>query len=78
MTRNLIRISDEVEKYGYKPLNSVYFRINQNHFRIDKTIKKLINNYENCKKNSLNCEKKTNPIVKKLLTKNYILIINND
>ena len=78
LTRNLIRISDEVEKYGYKPLNSVYFRINQNHFRIDKTIKKLINNYENCKKNSLNCEKKTNPIVKKLLTKNYILIINND
>jgi len=78
LTRNIVRISYEIEKYGYDPLKNIYYRLDQNHFRIDVGIKKLINNYENCKKNNLNCEQMKNPIVKKAITNNYMIIINND
>ena len=78
LTRNIVRISYEIEKYGYDPLKNINYRLDENHFRIDIGIKKLINNYENCENNNSNCEQIKNPIVKKALTNNYIIIINND
>ena len=72
------QISYEIEKYGYYPFKNINYRLDQNHFRIDMGIKKLINNHENCENNNSNCEQIKNPIVKKALTNNYIIIINND
>jgi len=69
--RNFMRIIDENEKYDYKPLKDVYYRIDANHFRINDTFNNLIINYENCKLNTNKCNTKLKPKLDKIY-KTYI------
>ena len=74
--RNFMRIIDENEKYDYKPLKDVYYRIDANHFRINDTFNNLIINYENCKLNTNKCNTKLKPKLDKFY-KTYIFQTNN-
>ena len=69
--RNFKRIIDENEKYDYKPLKDVYYRLDANHFRINDTFNNLIINYENCKLNTNECNIKLKPKLDKFY-KTYI------
>ena len=53
VTRNIIRINAEIEKYNFKPLKDYNFRITEHHYRINKEINDLIENYQLCKSNNL-------------------------
>ena len=53
VTRNIIRINAEIEKYNFKPLIDYNFRITEHHYRINKEINDLIENYQLCKSNNL-------------------------
>jgi len=74
--RNFMRIIDENEKYDYKPLKDVYYRIDANHFRINDTFNNLIINYENCKLNTNKCNTKLKPKLDKFY-KTYIFQTND-
>jgi hypothetical protein len=74
--RNFMRIIDENEKYDYKPLKDVYYRIDTNHFRINDTFNNLIINYENCKLNTNKCNTKLKPKLDKFY-KTYIFQTND-
>jgi hypothetical protein len=71
-----MRIIDENEKYDYKPLKDVYYRIDANHFRINNTFNNLIINYENCKLNTNKCNTKLEPKLDKFY-KTYIFQTND-
>ena len=58
ISRNLLRINDEIVKYNYKPFINTYYRMDESHFRIDKRFNKILDNYENCKSNNNSCSSK--------------------
>ena len=77
ISRNLIRINDEIVKYNYKPFINTYYRIDKNHFRIDKRFNKILNNHKNCKSNNDKCDSKESFNIQKLLN-TYIFVRKND
>ena len=76
ISRNLIRITNEIEKYNYKPIINTYYRIDDAHFRIEKEFNKLIKNFKDCNTNKKKCDKQLKPMKKFLHT--YIFIKKND
>ena len=43
--RNINRINNELKKYGYKPINETFYKIDKNYF----DIQKIIQNEKNSK-----------------------------
>ncbi len=64
LTRNLIRISDEIEKYQFNPLSNIFYKVDSHHLRIDEQILELKKEYDECK-NSKKCEEKIVKIFKR-------------
>ena len=74
-SRNLLRIDNEIEKYGYRPLKDSFYKTEKSFFRVDVQFKKLINNYNNCLIKISNCDLK---LYKKVKIKNNKYIFIND
>jgi hypothetical protein len=64
--RNVNRISDEIEKYDYKPLKNVFYNIDDHHYRITNNFDELKNNYENCILKKDICNKKKHSEITKI------------
>ena len=64
LTRNSIRIYDEIEKYQYSPLSNIFYKVDPHHLRINKQILELKKQYDECQ-NSKRCEEKIVKIFKK-------------
>ena len=56
LARNLIRVEKEIDKYGYEPIKSSFYKVEKIFFRVDKQFKILINNYNNCLIDNSNCD----------------------
>ena len=79
ISRNALRINDEIKKYNYQPFKETFYKTDESHFRVEKKFKELIQNYENCKINQNVCNIKDEKIVKKFLKNRYIFkVIKND
>ena len=74
ISRNLDRISNEIDKYNYNPFINAFYQINKNHLRVNVQIQSMLNNYLKCINEELDC-KKTNTKVKKLVSKNYMFVL---
>jgi hypothetical protein len=67
ISRNIIRINNEVKSYGYKPIKQTYYPLDDNHFRIQKQMDQLKEQHKNCKIEKATCN--TNIKIKKLMGK---------
>ena len=74
--RNINRISNEVKKYDYKPIENVYFYVNNSYFDLDEKIKKLKNDLSNCNDLKEKCNKDERYAVKYL--NNFFIFSIND
>jgi len=72
ISRNINRMNNEVESYGYKPIKQTYYFLDDSHFRIQKKMDQLIEQHKNCKIEKIKCN--TNVKIKKLMGK--IIFIN--
>ena len=72
ISRNINRMNDEVETYGYKPIKQTYYPLDDNHFRIQKQMDQLKEQHKNCNIEKAKCN--TNVKIKKLMGK--IIFIN--
>ena len=48
ISRNIHRISNEVEKYNYMPISNSFYRVGSNDLRVDIFIKEMKRIYQNC------------------------------
>ena len=55
-TRNITRISSEIEKYKYKPFVNTFYELSENHFRIERQMDNLIQSYNSCKNENIDCD----------------------
>ena len=53
--RNVSRLNEEINLYGYKPGIKPFYYLDQSHFRVQKEIKNLVTEYKNCNLSSNNC-----------------------
>ena len=67
ISRNINRMNNEVESYGYKPIKQTYYPLDDNHFRIQKQMDQLKEQYKNCEIEKAKCN--TNVKIKKLMGK---------
>ncbi len=74
VTRNSLRIHDEMDKYNYKPLTETFYYVDQKHFRISNLFKDLIENFDNCKNEVNICDDKLSKKVKEFYPNRYIFI----
>jgi hypothetical protein len=72
ISRNINRMNNEVESYGYKPIKQTYYPLDDNHFRIQKQMDQLKEQHKNCNIEKAKCN--TNVKIKKLMGK--IIFIN--
>ena len=72
ISRNINRINNEVESYGYKPIKQTYYFLDDNHFRIQKKMDQLIEQHNHCKNKNVECN--TDVKIKKVMGK--IVFIN--
>ena len=66
-SRNINRIINEVEFYGYKPTKQIYYSIDDSYFRIQKQMDQLLEQYNYCKTVKINCNTKIK--IKKVMGK---------
>ena len=71
--RNIDRISNEITKYNYKPLNDVYYKIESKDFVIDNKINQMLQDYKNCKPNFIKCNFKNSNLKLKVFNSFYII-----
>ena len=64
--RNIKRIFNEMNIYEYKPLNNVYYQVEDKNFNIFNNMTKIIDDYEICKSQNEKCEIKNSIKVKKI------------
>ncbi len=76
LSRNYIRMNDEVIKYGYTPLKNPSYKVEDKHLRVEKQFSELIENFENCQKSMINCNQNDKTKVKKFLNNRYIFVVN--
>ena len=76
ISRNSVRISNEIEQYNYKPISNSFYRVEKGHFRIQVLFEDLIKNYENCKDKMGTCDLKKSKSVRELYPGRYIFITN--
>ena len=74
--RNISRISDEINKYSYKPVKETYYKVDKVHFRINDEFNMLIENFIRCKKKEINCNIDQEPQMKKIFNNRYIFTSN--
>ena len=67
ISRNINRIINEVEFYGYKPTKQIYYSIDDSYFRIQKQMDQLLEQYNYCKTVKISCNTKTT--IKKVMGK---------
>jgi hypothetical protein len=67
--RNFSRISKEVIKYKYNPLQKPYYIVNDDFYNTFQNIDKSILNFKNCQQLNLNCELNSSPKVSLYLNK---------
>ena len=72
ISRNINRMNDEIETYGYKPIKQTYYPLDDKHFRIQKQMDQLKEQHKNCNIEKAKCN--TNVKIKKLMGK--IIFIN--
>ena len=65
ISRNINRVINEVEFYGYKPIRQTFYSLDDNYFRIQKEMDRLLKQYYQCKNTLSECNS-TNKIKKKL------------
>ena len=75
VSRNFIRITNEIEQYNYRPFVDSYYRIDSDHFRIEKKFNKIYNNSELCAANKKECNKESSFNIEKFLN-TYIFVRN--
>ena len=75
VSRNFIRITNEIEQYSYRPFVDSYYRIDSDHFRIEKKFNKIYNNSELCAANKKECNKESSFNIEKFLN-TYIFVRN--
>ena len=75
VSRNFIRITNEIEQYSYRPFVDSYYRIDSDHFRIEKKFNKIYNNSELCVANKKECNKESSFNIEKFLN-TYIFVRN--
>ena len=72
VSRNISRISSEIEKYDYQPIKTVFYYVNtdgnENYFVQNKIIYNLINAFNECNKKQNNTEYNCDLINKKVGT----------
>ena len=67
ISRNINRMNDEIETYGYKPIKQTYYPLDDKHFRIQKQMDQLKEQHKNCNIEKAKCN--TNVKIKKLMGK---------
>ncbi len=72
LSRNTVRIDNEIKKYDYEPFKNTFYFVDHSHFRIQKTLDLLINNYQNCKINIEKCDLKKKNKVKEIFPNRYL------
>ncbi len=73
--RNIDRIENENDLYGYNPFKSPYYSFNQKFYLIQNTFNSLVNNYESCIQKENECISDLKPTVVKKYNK-YIFFNN--
>ena len=74
--RNVLRISDEIEKYSYKPIKKTYYKVDKVHLRVDYRFRELIENFVKCNNKKDDCNLNLEPKMKKFLNERYIFVVN--
>ena len=74
LIRNFDRISNEINKYDYNPLQYSFYYIDKSHFRIQKNFDYLITNFNNCKINLNTCDTTLSKKVKEFYPGRYMFI----
>ena len=64
--RNISRISKEYNQYGYNPIKSAFYRVEDANFVINGKMQNIIKSYNNCIKLEKNCNNNENIGVKKI------------
>ena len=75
LSRNYMRITQEVEKYSYKPFNFAFYNLDSSHFRIDNEFKRILLNYEDCINKINTCDKNLKPSIKKIFNNSFIFLV---
>ena len=72
ISRNINRIINEIEFYGYKPITQTYYSVDDSHFRIQNKMDQLIEQHNKCKVEKIRCN--VDVKIKKIMSK--IIFIN--
>ncbi len=74
ISRNGLRINDEIKKYDYKPIKETFYFIDQNHFRVTKLFEEIIKNYNNCQEEKKVCNYDLSKKIIQVFTNRYIFL----
>ena len=74
VSRNLVRINNEIEQYNYKPISNSFYRVEKGHFRIQVKFEDLIKNYKDCNDKLETCDLKKSKRVREIYPERYIFI----
>ena len=55
ISRNINRIINEIEFYGYKPITQTFYSVDDSHFRIQNKMNQLIEQHNKCKVEKISC-----------------------
>ena len=75
VSRNIVRVTNEIEKYSYKPFIETYYRIDESHFRIEKRFDKIYENSQLCVADKKKCDDKLSFHIQNFLN-TYIFVKN--
>ena len=73
--RNINRLVNEYEQYNYRPVQNIYYHIDNAHFNVHERIGKLLENFKNCPKLNSSCVNDEIFNIKSILG-SYILLRN--
>ena len=74
ISRNAVRINNEIEQYNYKPISNSFYRMDEGHFRIAANFEDLKKNYKDCKDKLKTCDLKRSKYVREVYPGRYIFI----
>ena len=69
LTRNVIRILDEYNKYNYIPLKEINYKVDKSYFNIQNNFEKLISNFAKCENQNSSCLETDEIVTKKFFGK---------
>jgi hypothetical protein len=74
VSRNAVRINNEIEQYNYKPISNSFYRMDEGHFRITDNFEDLKKNYKDCKDKLKTCDLKRSKYIREVYPGRYIFI----